>query len=154
MHTFAGFIHFCTCGYLMTELGLKVEYSMLLFLHIKIENQPLTDRTHHRMYWHTTTSYSIMHNMLFTNITTAEINTFRNLVIVSIFLSWVFRPHWPFLTSVKISQDALKTRISLSSPVGIQEHDYNTAISWFTNIILRYDGKQCEKIISSKMQLK
>lgn len=79
------------------------------------------------------------------HISTAEINTFRHLLIVSIFLSWVFRPHWPFSTSVKVSQDALKTGISLSSPLGIQEYDYNTAISWFINITLRHDGKHYEK---------
>lgn len=33
------------CAYLMTELGLKMGYS-IFFLHIKIENQPLTDCTH------------------------------------------------------------------------------------------------------------
>lgn len=30
----------------MIELGLKMGYSVLFFLHIKIENQPLTDCTH------------------------------------------------------------------------------------------------------------
>lgn len=30
-HTFVGFIHFQLCAYLMTELGLKMGYSMLLF---------------------------------------------------------------------------------------------------------------------------
>lgn len=116
-HTFVGFIHFCTCAYLMAELGLKMGNGMLFFSTHK-NRKPTT----HRPYTLTEcidvpqpgtvlcTTFCSQH------ISTAEINTFRNLAIVSIFLSWVFRPHWPFSTSVKVSQDALKTRISLSPP--------------------------------------
>lgn len=146
MYTFVGFTHFCTCAYLMTELGLKMGYSVVFFSTHK-NRKPTT----HRLYTLTEctdiprpatvlcTTYCSQH------ISTTEINTFRNLVIVSTVLSWVFRPHWPFPASVKVSQDALKTRISLSSPLGTQEYDYNTAASWFTNIVFRHDGKHYEK---------
>lgn len=120
MHTFVGFIHFCTCAYLVTELGLKMGYGMLFFSTHK--NRKTTHRTIHtyrsidipRPATVLCTTYCSQH------ISTAEINTFRHLVIVSIFLSWVARPHWPFSTLVKVSQDALKTRISLSSPLGFR----------------------------------
>lgn len=47
MHTLVSFIHFRTRDYLMTGLGLKMGCSILFFfLHIKTENQALTDRTH------------------------------------------------------------------------------------------------------------
>ena len=46
MHTSVGFIHFRPCAYLMTELGLKMGCSVFFFLHIKIENQLLTDCTY------------------------------------------------------------------------------------------------------------
>lgn len=146
MHTFVGFIRFCTCAYLMTELGLKMGYGMLFFSTHK-NRKPTTCRPYTPtecidIPWPATilcTTYCSQH------ISIAEINTFRHIVIVSIFLSWVFRPHWPFLMLVKASQDALKTRISLSSPLGIQEYDYNTAISRFNNITLRHDGKHYEK---------
>lgn len=116
MHTFVGFIHFCTRAYLMTELGLKMGYGMLFFSTHK-NRKPTTRRPYtltEVLTYHDQLQYYAQH------ISTAEINTFRHLVIVSIFLSWVSRPHWPFSTLVKVSQDALKTRISLSSSLGFR----------------------------------
>lgn len=53
----------------MTELGLKMGYGMLFFLHIKIENQPLADHTHLQnvLTYHDQLQYyaqHIVHNIL------------------------------------------------------------------------------------------
>lgn len=59
---------------------------MLFFLHIKIENQLLTDCTHlqNELTYHNQLQY---YAQRIVHISTAEINTFRNVVIVSVFLS-------------------------------------------------------------------
>lgn len=57
MHTFVGFIHFCTCAYLMTELGLKMGYGMLFFSTHK-NRKPATRRPY------TTTEVLTYHGQL------------------------------------------------------------------------------------------
>lgn len=81
---FVGFIHFCTCAYLMTELGLKMGYGMLFFSTHK-NRKPTTGRPYTptecidipRPATVLCTTYCSQH------ISTEEINTFRHLVIVS-----------------------------------------------------------------------
>ena len=144
MHTSVGFIHFRPCAYLMTELGLKMGCSVFFFPTHK-NRKP----TAHRLYILTKCTdvpqpatgkctIQCLHD------STAEINTFRSLVIVSIFPSWVFRPRRPFSnTWERYFQMPLKTRLSLSNPLGNRECENNTVISQVTNI--RNDGKHFTK---------
>lgn len=88
MHTLVSFIHFRTRDYLMTGLGLKMGCSILFFFSTHKNRKPST----HRPYTLTECTdtprpATVLCTTYCSHISTAEINTFRHLVIVRIVLS-------------------------------------------------------------------
>lgn len=87
MYTSVGFIHFHTCAYPMTELGFEMGHGMFFFpTHRK--RKPTT----HRLYTLTKCidvpqPATVLCTTYCSHVSTAEINTLRNLGIISIFLS-------------------------------------------------------------------